>query len=193
MGVAPAQPKPFGQFHFDPPIRACLARWRDCWSAQLHLPVGIGDRAALFRKGGGGQDDIGIIGRFGDKNILHHQMLQLGQSIPRMGHIRIRHGGVLAQHIHAANIAPVHSIHDFGNGETFVGVQRFIYAAIAGPDRRKFGTDIIADHGLHIGQEHRDETCVRRTLYIVLPAQGMQPRTRPAHMPGHERQADQAA
>ena len=117
----------------------------------MHLPVGVGDGAALFGKGGGGQDHIGIIGGFGDENILHHQMLQLGQSIPRMGHIWIGHGWVFAQHIHAANIACVHSIHDFGDGETFVGVQWLIHTTIAGPDVSEFGPDLIADHGLHVG------------------------------------------
>ena len=65
-------------------------------------------------------------------------MFELGQSIPRMGHIRIGHGWIFTQHIHAANIARVHGIHDFCDGETFVGIQRLVHTAITTPDLCKF-------------------------------------------------------
>ena len=46
---------------------------------------------------------------------------------------------------------------------------------------------------LVIGVDHRDQTRIRGALNIVLTAQRMQPRTRPADLPGDQRKRDQAA
>ena len=46
---------------------------------------------------------------------------------------------------------------------------------------------------LVVGEEHRDQARVRGALHVVLPAQRMQARARPADLAGDERQRDQAA
>ena len=53
----------------------------------------------------------------GDEQILHHQMVELGQRLARMLQIGIRHRRVLAFDVHAVNFAGMDRVHDLDDGE----------------------------------------------------------------------------
>mmetsp|Transcript_22998 Transcript_22998/g.38834 ORF Transcript_22998/g.38834 Transcript_22998/m.38834 type:complete len:682 (+) Transcript_22998:1800-3845(+) len=187
-GIIPTQPQPFRQFHLNPPVFLRLARRRHRRAAHLDLPVGVGHGAGFLGKGRRRQDHIGIIRRLGDENILHHQVIQLGQRIARMLHIRVRHGRVFAQHIHRLDVARVNVIHDLGDGQTL-----FVGKVPRSPHVGKGGSHTIIRHRLVIRQEHRDQTCIRRALHVVLTAQRVQTRAGATHLTGHQGQRDQTA
>jgi hypothetical protein len=52
-----------------------------------------------------------------DEQILHHQMVELGQRLARMLQIGIRHRRILAFDVHAVNLARMDRIHDLDDGE----------------------------------------------------------------------------
>ena len=53
----------------------------------------------------------------GDEEILHHEMIELGQRLARVLQIGIRHRGVLALDIHAGDLAGVDRVHDLDHGQ----------------------------------------------------------------------------
>ena len=78
-GVGPVEPDAPRDFLDDRQILARIPRQRQGAAAQLDLPVGIGDGAVLLRPGRGRQDDIGVFRGLGQEQILHDEMLELGQ------------------------------------------------------------------------------------------------------------------
>ena len=121
MGVSPVEAKPFGKVHGDRPILPRVTRRRHGGAAHLDLTVGVRHRARLLRPGGSRQDYVGVIRRFRQENVLHHQMVELGERVAGVLHIRVGHGRVFAKHIHAANVPGVHRIHDLNDGQPLLG------------------------------------------------------------------------
>ena len=87
--VGPLQADALGDLLDQRPIQPRLARGADHGTADLHLPVGVGEGAPLLGVRRGWQDHVGVPGRLGEEQILHHQMLELGQRLARMLHVGI--------------------------------------------------------------------------------------------------------
>ena len=114
-------------------------------------------------------------------------MLELRDRLAGMLHIRVRHRRVFAHDVHSTNIAGMDRLHDFHDGQAALGIE------LCTPQLFELGVHRwIFDRNV-IGIHHRYEAGVRRPLHVVLSAQWMQPRSRPADMPGHQRQRNQAA
>ena len=115
-------------------------------------------------------------------------MIQLGQSGAGVVHIGVRHGRVLAEHIHALDVTIMNGPHDFHHGQAF-----FVGEVIRSPNIGKCRAHAVIGDRLIIRQEHRDQPGVRGTLHVVLPAQRVQPGAGAADLTAHQRQRDQAA
>ena len=55
--------------------------------------------------------------RLGDEQILHHEVLELGQRLADVLQVGVRHRRVLALDIHADDFAGVDRVHDLDHGE----------------------------------------------------------------------------
>ena len=87
--IVPLQTESCRHLHDDPQILARVTRRVDGLAAPLHTPIGIGEGPVLFREGRGRQDDVGKTCSFGEKDILHHQVIQLRQRGARMVEVGI--------------------------------------------------------------------------------------------------------
>src|SRR5690554_7647459 len=83
MGVVPIETNPPCDGLNEFPVLPCLTRKRNGWAAHLDLAVRIGKGARLFCVSGSRQDDVCVPGSLRHENILHHQMLELRQSLAR--------------------------------------------------------------------------------------------------------------
>ncbi len=77
--------------------------------------------------------------------------------------------------------------HDLGHGQAGLGIERAAPCGLELLVRRR------VLHALVVREHHRDQPRIRRALHVVLPAQRMQARARPAHLTGDRAQRDQAA
>ncbi len=116
--IVPGQSHPFGDFLDDPQILPRVAGRLDDLARELNAAVGIGEGAGFFRECRGRQDHVGMERRFGDEQVLHHEMIEFCQRLARMLQVGIRHRGVLALDIHAGDFAGVDRVHDLDHGET---------------------------------------------------------------------------
>ena len=111
----PVQPDPVGQIDDDFPVLARLARRVKSLSTDLNLPVGIREGAVLFGMDRGWQHHICVPGGFGQKDILHHQMLQACEAFTGMVLVRVGHRRVFAHDIHCLHVPCGGGIHDLDN------------------------------------------------------------------------------
>ena len=190
MAVLPVQTELAGDLLDDPQVLLGLAGGGDCLAPHLYRAVGIGEGAVLFRKGAGWQDDVGKIGRFGEENVLHHQMLERRQCFPRMVGVGVGHRRVFAHHVHAANSAGLDRMHHFDDGQTGRCVERTCGQM---PGLLEAPAHFVIDDFLVVGVHHRDQPRIGGALHIVLAPQGVQAGTGSADLPGHQGQRDQAA
>ena len=102
-------------------------------------------------------------------------------------HVGVRHRGVFAHDVHAAELAFVHRVHDLDHRQSRLRIER------RPPQFLEVRAGFGVVHPLIVGEYHRDQSRVRRALHVVLPAQGMQPGAGPSHLAGHEAQRDQTA
>ena len=123
MSVVPVQSQPSRDLLDDPQILAGIAGRVQHPPSDLDLAVGVGDGAVLLQPGRGGQHHVGVARGFGQEQILHHQMVEARQGFTRVLRIRIRHGGVLAHDVHAADIAGAGGIDDLHHGQPAFGIQ----------------------------------------------------------------------
>ena len=124
MAVGPRQAESLGDLDQDPQIVARIAGQRQRLAAHLHLAVGIGHRARLLRPSRRRQDHVGHHRRLGEEDVLHHEMLELGDAGAGMIEVGIRHRRVLALDIHAPDLAFVRRIDDLDHGEAGLFRQR---------------------------------------------------------------------
>ena len=188
MRIGPVETQTLGQIDSDGPVLARLARRWHRGTAHLNLTVGVRHRTRLFGPRGGGQNDIGVVRRFRQEDVLHHKVIELCQRRPCVIDIGIRHRWVFTQDIHALDVAVVDGVDDFDDGQALL-----VAEVLAAPDLGKGRTDAIVRHALVVRQEHRDEARVRRALHVVLTPERVKARARPTDMTAHQRQADQAA
>ena len=123
----------------------------------------------------------------GDEQILHHQMVELGQRLARMLQIGVRHRGVFALDIHAGDFAGMDRVHDLDHGQAAHRIEVLM------PELLKRLAQIGAPDRLVVRQEHRDQAGVGSALHVVLAAQRMQAGAGTADLAGDQRQRDQAA
>ena len=133
-------------------------------AAHLHLAIGIGDRAVLFRPGRGRQHDVGIDRGLGEEQVLHDEMFEMGQCLARVIEIRIRHRGIFTHDVHALDHVSVDRVHDLDNRETFLRIE------LGAPGSLNAGADLRIFDRFVIREEHRNKAGVRGALHIVLPA-----------------------
>ena len=106
------------------PVLPRLARRRHHRTADLHLTVGVGERAPLLGVRGGRQHDVGVPRRLGQEDVLHDEMLELGQRLARVLHVGVGHRRVLAHDVHAVDLAVVDRVHDLDDGQAALGIER---------------------------------------------------------------------
>ena len=53
----------------------------------------------------------------GDEQILHHEMIELGQRLARVLQIGVRHRRIFALDIHARDLAGMDRVHDLDHGQ----------------------------------------------------------------------------
>ena len=184
--VGPVEAHSPGDFPDDPDVVPRLAGQGERLPAHLDLPVGVGDRAGLLRPGRGRQYDIGMPGRLGQEQVLHHQMIEFGEGGAGVGGVRVGHRRILAHDVHAVDFAGEDRVDDFNHRQAALRIQRTAPKVL---DRR---AQVGVFDRLVVRQEHRDQPGVRRALDIVLPAQRMQAGARPADLAGDQRERDQA-
>ena len=156
----------------DPPVGAGVAGQGHGGAAHLHLAVGVGDGAVLLGPGRGRQDDVGELRGLGDEEVLHDQVLELGERAAGVLEVGVGHRGVFALDVHAADGAVVDGMHDLDHGEAGLVREGTVGGRV--PQLLEGGADLRVAHRLVVGEDHRDETSIRRTLHVVLPAQRMQ-------------------
>ena len=186
----PIQAQPFGQLLQNPQVLFGFARWLDGLTAHLHQPVGVGKGAVFLGEGTGRQDHVGQVGGFSQKDVLHHEVIQRGKRLASMVGIGVGHGGVLAHHVHATDLACFDGIHDFNDGQAGLVIQR---TCCYTPGFFESGAHRGVSHMLVVGVHHRDQTRIRRALHVVLATQRVQPGTWPADLASHQCQRNQAA
>ena len=163
-----------GQFNFDPPILAGLTRRATARATHLHLTVRVRHRSRLFGK------RATLAG-----SRLHSSRSRSGKyparpdapawpAHPGVFHIRVRHRWVLAQNIHAIDIALVDRIHDLGHGQALSFESDLLTRPL--PDLGEGASEHRHPHALIVWQEHRDQAGIRAPLYVVLTAQRVQAR-----------------
>ena len=99
------------------PVGPRLARRRQHGPADLHLPIGVGERAPLLRMRRGRQHDVGVPGRLGQEDILHDEMLERGKRLARVLLVGVRHRGVLALMYMALDRTGLDRVHDLDDGQ----------------------------------------------------------------------------
>ncbi len=187
MGVGPVEPDAPGELLDDPPILPRVAGHRQRGATHLHLPVGVGDGAVLFRPGRGRQHDIGVFGGLGQEQILHYQMFELGEGRPGMLDIGVGHRRVLAHDVHALDLPGMDRVHDLDHGQAALRVEARL------PQPLELAAHIRVLDRLVVGIEHRDQRDIGGALHVVLAAQRVQPGAGPADLAGDQCQRDQAA
>ena len=103
--VVPVEAEAAGDLLDDPEVLAGLAGGLEGLAAELDAAVGVGEGAGLLGVSGGGQDDVGVAGRLGEEDVLHHQVLQAGEGLAGVVQVGVGHGRVLAHDVHAAHLA----------------------------------------------------------------------------------------
>ena len=117
MLVVPGQAQLIGDALDNPQVLSRFA-WRvDRLPTHLHQTIGVGEGAGFFGEGACGQDHVGQVRGFGQENVLHHQMLQRGQSPTCMVGVGVRHGWVFALHVHALDAAVMDGVHHLHHGQ----------------------------------------------------------------------------
>ena len=119
MRIGPIETNAFGKLNRNPPIFTRVPWWGNGRTTHLNLTVCIGHSSGFFCPCRRWQNHVSIIGSFGQKNILHNQMIQLGKRRTRMIGIRIGHGRIFTKNIHRSDITIMDRIHDFGHGQAF--------------------------------------------------------------------------
>src|SRR5262249_8183443 len=51
----------------------------------------VGDGAVLLGPGRGRQDHVGVGGGLGEEDVLHHEMLEMGERLARVVEVGVRH------------------------------------------------------------------------------------------------------
>ena len=185
--IGPAKVKTVGEVLDDRPVLTRQARRVKRGATHLHLTVGIGYRSGLLGPCRGGQDDVCVEGRLGQENLLHHEMVQGGETLPGMVLIRIGHGGIFPHHIHRPDVPLAGRIHDFDHRQSRIRVQIFDLPELFEP--RAGGG--IGD-ALIVRENHRDQARIRRALDVILAPKRVQACARAPDLTGHQRQRDQA-
>ena len=185
--VVPAESEAPGDLLDDPPVRAGLARRRQRRAPHLHLAVGVGDGAVLLGPAGRRQDDVRELRGLGHEQVLHDQVFEPGERRAGVVQVRVRHRGILAQDVHAADRAGMNRVHGFHDRQARPGIQRRVPQLLEG------GAVLRVAYRVVIGEHHRDQSRVRGALHVVLAAQGVQAGSRAADLARGERQRDQAA
>jgi hypothetical protein len=79
----------------DVEVAPCLARRFDGLLGQVDRPVSVREGPGLLAPGSAGEDDVGILRRFGEVDVLHHQeQAVLVQDVPDAFQLRHGHGRV---------------------------------------------------------------------------------------------------
>ena len=156
-------------------------------AAHLHLAVRVRERAELLGVRGSRQHDVGVPRRLGQEDVLHDEVLELRERVARMVLIGVGHRGVLAHDVHARDLALVHRVHDLDDGEAALRIERLA------PEVLVPAADVELLDGLVVREVHRDQARVGSALHVVLAAQRMQARARPADLARDQRERDQAA
>ena len=168
MRVGPVEPEPLGHVDDDRPVLARLpGSGAPC--GHLHLAVGVGDGAVLLRPCRCRPDHVGVFRRLGQEDVLDDEVLELGEGLARMLHVRVRHRRVLAHDVHAADRVGVHRVHDLDHREAALGIE------LRPPQLLVEAAHLRILDRLVVGEEHRDQAGVGRALHVVLAAQRCRP------------------
>ena len=169
----------------DLPVGQRFAHRGQCLAHPLHAPVAVGEGAVFLGKAGGRQDDIRHLAGFIHKDIDADQQVQRFQGVLRMREVGLAHHGVFAHDDHSFDLPQERGIDHFGHGQAGRGVE-------AGAP---FGFKLAANDGvgdrLIGGEDIGQAATIAAALYIILPAQGVQPGAWFPGMTAHQGQVGQ--
>ena len=164
-----------------------LARRVERFAGELYAPVGVRKRAGLLRQRGRRQDHIGKRRGFGQEQILHNQVVKLGQSLPRVMQVGVGHGRVLAHDVHTVQPVVENGVHDLDHGQTGLRVQGDT------PEGLEALPYLLVVDPLVVGEHHGNQAGVRGSLNIVLAAQRMESGPRATDLSGHQSKRNETA
>lgn len=104
MGITPVIPHFRGQLREDKPVRSAVAERRHHRIKPLDASLGIDVGALFFHARAPRQYHIGKLRRAAEKEILHHQEIELRKALMHIGCVRVRKGGLLTDNIHRAKL-----------------------------------------------------------------------------------------
>ena len=83
----------------------------------VKVPVFSGNAVA-------GQDHVGVIGRLGQEDLLHDQVLELGERLARVLDVGVGHRRVLAHDVHPRDRPAWIACHDLDDRQPALGIER---------------------------------------------------------------------
>ena len=148
-------------------VSMAVANGLDGLADALYAALGIGEGTVLLCEGGTGKNYVRKGSGLGEEYILNNQEFALLQRLFNVSLIGIRHHGILAHDIQAANLAFFNGVHYFGYGEAGLGGQ--LYA----PCLFKLFANLILEYLLVCGIVGGQAAHIAGALNVVLTAQGV--------------------
>jgi hypothetical protein len=132
----------------------------------LDTPLGVGKGAVFSAKQREGRTTSALLGGFGQKNILHHQKIEMVQAVLGVVEVRIGHQRVFADDVHGFDFAVM------GLGKHLGDRQPGLVGRPA-PHPRRFPSSGWRQVGHRlVGRKHIGQAAhVAGPLDVVLPAQ----------------------
>ena len=94
-----------GELTDDLPVSSCLPRWRYDRPRELYAALGIGVGSIALSIGRRRQHDLGKLGRFGEKNILHNQEFEILKRFYYVSDVGIGEHGIFTHDVHRFDLS----------------------------------------------------------------------------------------
>ena len=168
MRVLPVESDAPGELDDQPEILSRVTGRFDRFASELHHAIRVGDRADLLRPRRGWQHHVGEVGRLGEEDILHDEVIERGHRFACVIDVRIRHRRVLTHDVHPADLAFHRGVHDLDDSQPDVRIE------FGPPELLEALAGFRHVHALVVGIGDRNQARVGRTLHVILAAQRMQ-------------------
>ncbi len=164
MGIAPAGAQNVGERHRHLPVGKSRLGRHDL-AHTVDAPLGIGEGSVLFEKARAGQEDMGVIGRFVDKEVVDDDAVHGGEAGGDVARVGVGLQDVLALDVEATERAVERGVEHVGDPEARFAVEPGAPQPIEQVARRVVG-DVAVSR-----QFVRERAHVARPLDVVLAPQ----------------------
>ena len=179
-----------GQQTDDLPVALHIPRRRDCLFKSLKPAVGAGEDATVLAPGGGRQQDIGNLRRFGHEDILHHHEVQRLDAFAHQAEVGFGLQRIFAHDVVGFDLAGQRFMRHFGDA----GADLVIHLRrVDPPGGGEFGPHGGVGDLLIAGEQVRQHAHIAGALHIVLSTNRAHADVRTPQVAGEQRQACQAA